>query len=86
MPNQNNCPKCGSSERIPDVAVMMRGTRLDVVAEVKSRPHALLFEGTIRSALTAIVCPACGFTELYATDARDLQWAHRTRQSSGEAG
>ncbi len=83
MPNDNKCPKCGSSERIPDVAVMTRGTALDVVAEAKSYPHALFFQGSIRSSLTAIVCGACGFTELYATDAPALLSAHRMRQSSG---
>ncbi len=88
MPNDNKCPKCGSSERIPDVTVMAFSVagEGEVMAEVESHPHALFFKGVMRGPLKATVCAECGFTELYATDARALLSAYRTRQSPGEGG
>ncbi len=88
MPNDNKCPKCGSSERIPDVTVITFSVVAEgeVMAEFKSHPHALFFKGAMRDPLKATVCGKCGFTELYATDARALLSAYRTRQSSGEGG
>ncbi len=88
MPNRNNCPRCGSSERIPDVGIVARveGSSCEVMAEVISRPRSLFRQGAIRSPLRATVCAECGFTEFYATEAGDLLSAHRTRQSSGEGG
>ena len=85
MPNENRCPKCGASERIPDVTVLTRvaGADGDLMAEVKCHPDALFWQGAIYSPLRATICAKCGFTELYATDARDLLSAYRKRQSSG---
>lgn len=72
------------------MTVLIRGQMIEgecaVMAEVKCHPDALFFKDPIRSPLKATVCAECGFTELYATDARQLLSAHRTRQSSGEAG
>lgn len=89
MPTQDKCPKCGSSEWIPDVTVMTQGTVAEgecaVMAEVQRRPRAIIrSKDPIRSPLKATVCGECGFTELHATEARELLSAYRTRQSSSE--
>ncbi len=84
MPNeQKRCPKCGSSEWIPDLTLESKGAVGigDVVAQVECHPHALLFKGLIRSPLKATVCGNCGFTELYANDPHDLLAAYRMGQS-----
>ncbi len=90
MPNQNTCAKCGSTELIPDVAVLTEGHLVEgnrgVMAEVERRPRALLLKDPFRTPLKATVCGECGFTEIYATDAHELLSAHRTKQSSGEGG
>ncbi len=88
MPNQNTCPKCGSSELIPEVAVVTEGHLVEgnrgVMAEVERHPRALLLKDPARTPLKATVCGGCGYTELYTTDTRELLEAYRTRQSSGE--
>ncbi len=83
MPDQNTCPKCGSSERIPDVTIVSRveGGSCEVMAEVVKRPRALFRQGAIRSSLKATVCARCGFTELHAVDVQELLSAYRTRRS-----
>jgi len=68
MPDPVLCPRCGSAEVMPRVRVVERaedGMRHDLQAEVVRRPNALLFKRPERVNLTARVCGACGFTELY---------------------
>ena len=68
MPDPLLCPRCGSDEVMPRVRVVERaedGLRHDLQAEVVRRPNALLFKRPERVNLTARVCGACGFTELY---------------------
>jgi predicted nucleic-acid-binding Zn-ribbon protein len=76
------CPKCGSSDVIPNVYVEDRGRfgveNLKVV--VDEHPQAWLFKGEVRSSLKAWVCGACGYTELYAQDAPALLAAHRKHE------
>jgi hypothetical protein len=69
MPEPLLCSRCGSDEVMPRVRVVERGDdgmRHDVQAEVLRRPNALLFKRPERVNLTARVCSACGYTELYA--------------------
>ena len=68
MPDLLLCPRCGSDEVMPRVRVVERGDdglRHDLQAEILRRPNALLFKRPERANLTARVCSACGYTELY---------------------
>ena len=68
MPDVLLCSRCGSDEVMPRVRVVERGedgVRHDLQAEVLRRPNALLFKRAERVNLTARVCSACGYTELY---------------------
>lgn len=76
------CPKCGSSEVVPSVRVLDRGDgnwTSDLQVAVDAKPDALLFKGRQKSSLTARVCSACGYAELYATDPQALLAAYRER-------
>jgi len=82
------CPKCGSSERVPDVQLLpWKEQKFRVVeALVYRHPAALLRKGAITTPLRAIVCGECGFTELYVAHPDELLAAYRESQSSGEDG
>jgi ribosomal protein S27AE len=74
------CPKCGSSDVIPEVYLLDRGhgdRQYNLQAIVEENPDAWLFKGTVRSSLKAWVCGACGYTELYANNPAALLAAHR---------
>lgn len=47
---------------------------------VTGDPDALIFKDQQHSDLKAYVCSACGFTELYATNAADLAFGQRTAE------
>ena len=73
MPDPMRCSRCGSDEVIPRVRVAERGDdnmRYDLQVEVQRRPNAMFFKRPHRADLTARVCGACGYTELY-VDAPD---------------
>lgn len=80
------CAKCDSTDLIPDVTIVdsygMEG-RGPLQAVVYSDPKAVLLKGAARSALQALVCGACGYTEIYALKHRQLLRAHRTSQRAG---
>ena len=68
MPDPLLCTRCGSHEVIPRVRVTDRDSgdmRQNLEVEVQRRPNAMFFKRPERSALSARVCGACGFTELY---------------------
>jgi hypothetical protein len=79
MPDPLRCTRCGSDTIIPRVRVLDRdegGTHRDMQVEVQRRPKALLFKQPERSTISARVCGACGYTELYAESARALYAAY----------
>lgn len=82
---QSKCPKCSSSERIPDALVTVDADGAKVVqVQLNRHPRALLFKGATTTPLKAVVCAQCGFTELYVSDAGELLDAYREARSSGE--
>lgn len=78
------CPKCGSSEVIRDVRVMDRGHGSadagDLSAVVYANPQAWVFKNKVSVELSASVCGACGFTELYAVDPAAMLAAARAAE------
>jgi hypothetical protein len=64
---------------MPRVRIVERGDvgmRHEVQAEVLRRPNALIFKRPERVDLTARVCSACGFVELYVESPGALFRAH----------
>jgi hypothetical protein len=85
MPDPLLCLRCGSDEVIPRVRVVERaddGMRHDVQVEIQRKPNARFFKRPERVDLTARVCCACGFTELYADAPRALYTAYLQADSS----
>jgi len=65
------CAKCASTDMIADAKVIDRGhhyTETDLSVATHRKPQALLFKGQVTTTVSAWVCGACGFIELYADD------------------
>jgi hypothetical protein len=85
MPDQLRCDRCGSDAIIPRVRVLDRdenGTHRDLQLEVQRRPNALLFKRPERSKMSAQVCGACGYAELYVEAPRALYAAYLQADAS----
>jgi ribosomal protein L37AE/L43A len=64
------CPKCGSDRIAPNARVLDRGWEdrvRDLEVAVYDRPDGAL-KGERRGTLTAWICTACGYTELYCSE------------------
>ncbi|WP_425617452.1 hypothetical protein NA78x_001130 [Anatilimnocola sp. NA78] len=69
------CAKCGCREMIPDVRIIDHGhgnQALELAVTVYRHPDAFVFKGAVSYRLHAEVCGACGFTEFYAANPRQL--------------
>src|SRR4051812_50190333 len=85
MTSPLRCPRCSSDEVIPRVRVAERGDdnmRYDLQVEVQRRPNAVLFKRPERVDVTARVCCACGYTELYVDAPRALYAAYLQADAS----
>ncbi len=80
--NDGTCPKCGSSEVIPDVRIIDHGNHnfgFDLSATVYTNPDAWVFKGPVSHRFKARVCGRCGYTEFYVdTPQWLLETARRT--------
>jgi predicted nucleic-acid-binding Zn-ribbon protein len=80
------CSKCNSKEVMPRVRIMDRGhfsgDAGNLTAVTYDDPRACVFEGAHKAALFARVCAACGFTELYLDNARELYDAYLKGENS----
>jgi predicted nucleic-acid-binding Zn-ribbon protein len=81
MPQDTQCPKCGSADVIPgiDVVADVSDGMGPLMLALEARPTALVFKGLQKVRLYATVCGSCGFTELCAPNARELLGAYRKR-------
>lgn len=70
MKKSSQCPKCGSTDLLADVTVLDRGDgnggERGLAVATFADPHAVIFKGKRESQVTAWVCAACGYLELYA--------------------
>ncbi len=77
----NLCPKCGSHEIIPEVEVRdyvaNRHRPLSVAVKLPDSGQGFVIKSAEPSPLTAWVCGQCGYTELYATQFKELLAAHK---------
>lgn len=67
MKQSGKCPKCGSKNVLADVDVRDRTRHgaTEMTVSIDRSPDALLFKETVESTVSAWICAACGFTELY---------------------
>ena len=83
---ERECPNCGSSEVIPSVRVIDRSDSgvqaLSIL--IAEKPQAAVFRGWRKFALSARVCGACGYTELYVSDPHGMRESHE-RASAASA-
>ena len=70
------CAKCGSPKIVPSAFLPDSTTGSELKAVVLSAPDAVLFRGRVFAGLNARVCGECGFTEIFASNARELWEAH----------
>src|ERR671911_123678 len=76
MLKQGQCPQCSSQDIMSNVRIKDRNAdafgneELGVVVDL--RPHALVFKERIETPLRAWICGACGYTELYVDNPREL--------------
>ena len=86
MIREEACPKCGSNERIPNVRIVdftePHTRRRSLSVEIYDHPERLIFKGTHRGELVAVVCGHCGFTEMYIEKPSELLSAYRERPKS----
>ena len=69
MKQTGKCPKCGSTEVEADAKVIDRGQSnipMEMCIATFRKPDALLFQEKQESKVSAWVCTACGYLELYA--------------------
>ncbi len=76
MKRTNTCPKCGSRDVIADAKAIDRG-HSDIPRELSvatfRRPEAFLFKGQLSTTVSAWVCAACGYVELYADSPESIK-------------
>ncbi|MBX7218954.1 MAG: hypothetical protein K1Y36_03335 [Blastocatellia bacterium] len=79
MKNQPVCPKCNSTQVIPEVQVFDQGQYSDTHLKVAlhEKPDAWLFKGTHLGVLKAWICGTCGYTELYLANPQELYAAYQ---------
>ena len=72
-----NCTKCGSDKIISRAKIFDQGEYSDgtLKAAFVKNPEAWIFKGTVLSRLRAVICGACGFTELYVEEPDKLHEA-----------
>ena len=75
MSESDICPKCGA-EGVTIDANIADTLEESLTAQVHTKPGAMFFKGTVSVPLKALVCGACGFAELYATNPSKLLEAH----------
>lgn len=73
--NTSSCPKCQSTEIIPDVRVFDHAhgnSQLELCATVYREPENWVFKNPVAHRFHARVCGACGYTEFYVENPRRL--------------
>jgi len=82
MWSDETCPKCQSTEIIPNVRILDRLNATDfdaqdLTAVVYDNPGAFIFKGKHKSSLDACVCGRCGYTEFFARNPEELLLGHK---------
>jgi predicted nucleic-acid-binding Zn-ribbon protein len=69
----NQCPKCASKDLVRNAELPLEsaGTHLELATYRK--PDAVIFREKQTSGVTAWICSACGYVELYAKAPTNLQ-------------
>ncbi len=76
MTETDVCAKCRSAQVMPKVRIMDRGHYSgdagDLTLVLYEDPEALIFKGTHEGSLSARVCGACGYVELFLQNPQEL--------------
>ena len=81
----SHCSKCGSTKIVPDAYAYETAGGVTLAACVAANPTAIIFKGTQSAYLKARICGDCGYTELYADNAKQLYEAHAASLQSSRA-
>ena len=86
MWRNEECPKCQSTEIIPNVRILDRMSAADFDATdlttvVYDNPGALVFKGKHLGFLNAQICGQCGYTELFVSNPEELLAAYKKAQA-----
>lgn len=76
MKQTNQCPKCGSGDIIADAKAIDRAelnSETELSVATFRKPEALLFNGALRTTLSAWVCASCGYVEFYADSPQSIK-------------
>jgi hypothetical protein len=83
------CLKCSAEAQVEEVRLIDRAhphwMDTDFTAEVSREPGALLFRDAVTKTVTARVCGACGFLELYVKNPGSFVRAAETRSRNRAA-
>ena len=69
MKKSGKCPKCGGTHIIADAVMVDRDSQAghkEMTAATFRKPAGLIFKGKQDTTVSAWVCAACGYLELYA--------------------
>ena len=78
MKHAGTCPKCNSTDIIADAKAIDRGdgnVQRDLSIATFGNPDALIFRDKSTTTVSAWVCAACGYVELYADRLGDIRRA-----------
>ena len=78
MAKPTKCPKCDSTQIIPDARVREQ-TGHDVQVVAQAKPEAKLLKKSTTRSVRAMICGACGYVELSVSDPRDFYAEHRSK-------
>jgi hypothetical protein len=85
MLKQGSCPNCGGHDVVPDVPVIDRArtddTAMPLEVRLYRRPDVWIDKGLFRTPLKAWICGACGYTELFAQEPRELLRIYREQRT-----
>ena len=76
MKHTGKCPKCAGTDILGDVLALDRGDSNswhELCVGRDRKPEALIFKGRETTTVSAWVCVACGYTELYADRPTDIR-------------
>jgi predicted nucleic-acid-binding Zn-ribbon protein len=76
MKRTNKCSKCGSTDVIADAKAIDRShqsNQTEFTVATYRKPEAIIFKGQQDTTVSAWVCVACGYVELYADSPKNLK-------------
>lgn len=73
---ERTCRQCGSTNIIPQLP-LLDGAGRKVTVETLGKPEAWVFQDAVHGTINARICGACGYTELWTSQFRELYEKHQ---------